>query len=287
LGESLKFWGCCGIFIGIFALIILAIIVLRPSPRECLERSQPILQAGSVPDASELQLLTGESLSQLQRLARLKMMRSVTGDFTIDFSADSSLIAIAGIGYISPVATQTLLWKLKTPELCVLEVGDIGYGSYRNQFVSFSPDSRSVLLRKNEYGSCDECYSLWDVHDNQLMNRFYDAGFVRQEDEIRLEYQRDTTVSKQTSVQHWQVVDSITISIRVFVDHDTVRLVDQDTGNKRQILLGNVWDVRDIEFSPDGKLLALAFYQRDDYAPYLASAYVELWGITDDSINDS
>jgi hypothetical protein len=277
----LKSHGCCGIFFGVVALIVLTIIALQPPPRECLEYGVPELQTGKLPIPDDVQLLKGENLQGLKRIARLSVRSRSSSYFTVAFSPDDSMLAISGVGYPREMVVGTFLWKLRRAPLCVLEVGDISVENYSNTFVAFNPDNRLVLLNGCPYGPDPNCYSLRDTQDNHLLARFYDAAFVRHGDEIHLEYQRDETSPRQIDVQRWQAVEPAPTSLRVVVDHDTVRLTDPLTGSKRAISISGSGQVHDFQFSHDGKLLALAIAQRAYYAPYFWNTYVELWAVTE------
>ncbi|MEO8606336.1 MAG: hypothetical protein ABI690_00515 [Chloroflexota bacterium] len=280
----MKSRGSCGIFFGVVVLIVLAIIALQPPPAQCLEYGVPELQAGKLPIPDDLQPLNGANFQGLKRIARLSI-RQYSGNFDIAFSPDDSMLAISGVGYPRERVVGTFLWKLTRTPLCVLEVGDISVESYSNIFKAFSPDNRLVLLHQCEYGPGTDCYSLRYTQDNHLIARFYDAAFVRRGDEIHFEYQRGETVPQQIDGQRWQAADSISTSLRMILDRDTVRLIDPHTGRKMAIpVTGSGW-VRDIAFSHNGKLLALAIMQRNYYAPYFWDTYVELWGVIESIVH--
>jgi hypothetical protein len=279
----LKRYGCWIAFIAITGIMIVAVIALQPQPTECDEYRLMTLETGNMLDLISAGLLQGETIPRLSRIARLAANRTLSSIFTVNFSPDNSTLAISGIGYAREMVRGTFLWKLRHSKLCVLEVGDISeVDVYDNSFEAFSPDSQFVLLNKcASYGGIwADCYTLWDTQYNRLVNRFFDARFVRQGNEITLEYQQEANTPMQTSEQRWEVIAQESPSIETMIIENSVHLIDRNTGNML-LEIPVTGSVHDTQVSHDGKLLAIALTEPNENAPYFQDTYVELWGVID------
>lgn len=280
----LKSYGCLIAFIAVLGIVIVAIISRLPEPSECDEYRLMNLESGNMPYLNSASLLQAGTIPRLTRIARLAANRSKSSYyFTLAFSPDNSMLAISGIGYAREMVIGTFLWKFRHSKLCVLEVGDItDVDPYDNFFEAFSPDGQLVLLDtcRNFSSAGSGCHTLWDTQDNHLLNRFFDAAFVQRGNEIVLEYQEQQDTPKRTSEQRWEVVGQQPPSIEAVIVDTAVHLMDRNT---RDVLLEIpiTGSVHDTQISHDGKLLAIAITQPNEYAPYFQDTYVELWGVVD------
>lgn len=239
-----------------------------------------ITNPSNIENPTQRLVIDSKTVSRIERLAIMKVaIKAYPNYFTLHFSPDSSMLALSELGFDDWNESFVFVWRLDQPQVCILQVGDGTFSHPSSQhFVAFSSDSRRILtiqcaiFVEIPINQDMECIAQWNVNDNRLIDRYFEARLIEENNDLQLEYRRESNAPAEKALGLWQNPLQNDARINVQITGSELQLIDVQSGK-------TIWktqasqNILDARISPDGKLLAFA----------LNNSQIELWGIKNPS----
>jgi len=233
-----------------------------------------------IEDPNQRLPIDSKTVSQIERLTTMQVaMKADANYFTANFSPDSSMLVLSELGFNDRSESFAFVWRLDQQQVCILQVGDGSFSDPSSQhFVAFSSDSRRILTNQCTIfveipiNQDMECIAQWDVDSNRLIDRYFEARLIGENNDLQLEYRRESNAPPEKALGLWQNPLQNDAPINIQITGSRLQLIDVRSGKR-------IWqtqasqNILDAQISPDGKLLAFA----------LVNSQIELWGIKNPS----
>jgi len=224
--------------------------------------ANPVYSVCFSPDGKMLVSKSRDNTVKLWGVEDGKLQKTLEGDYRVDFSPDSKVLALLADGKVK-------LWGVENGELQkTLEVHTDTYD------VRFSPDGR-VLASVDS----DGIMRLWSIESGEMQNQKELKSYTESVANVYFSPDRKLLAgSDGKTIKLWNVesgelqktleghTDEVT-SIHFNADgkwlvsggHDkTVRLWNVESGELQKTLEGHTGQISSVQFSPDGKMLMSA-----------------------------